>query len=382
MSTFSDLPSFDLPDLLALHLSHVSLKQLQDILVHFGSLSTAISAGESEWKNSGILSKKQLESFMLAERPGLVDLALEWGERPLQSFLPIGSADYPDLLASIDDAPILLSARGNVALLSDPQLAIVGSRHASKQGVNIAKDFAQHLSNQGLTITSGLALGIDAAAHQGGLQGLGKTIAVIGTGLDRIYPAANQSLARQIAEEGLMISEFPLGTPPLAFNFPRRNRIISGLSVGTLVVEAALKSGSLITAKTAIEQGREVFAVPGSINNPLAKGCHQLIKQGAKLVESGQDIFEELSALIQLSLEPQKSVADSKQLPFELQAKGDTFRLSKMPILEHIGYEPIGLDELAVLSKSPVSAIQGQLMMLELSGDIEAMSAGRWRRIS
>ncbi|MDA3806602.1 MAG: DNA-processing protein DprA [Thiomicrorhabdus sp.] len=382
MSTFSDLPNFDLPDLLALHLSHVSLKQLQEILVYFGSLHSAISAGESEWKNSEILSKKQLESFMLAERPGLVDLALEWGERPLQSHLSIGSTNYPDLLASIDDAPILLAARGNVALLSDPQLAIVGSRHASKQGVNIAKDFAQHLSNQGLTITSGLALGIDAAAHQGGLQGLGKTVAVIGTGLDRIYPAANQTLARQIAEEGLMISEFPLGTPPLAFNFPRRNRIISGLSVGTLVVEAALKSGSLITAKTAIEQGREVFAVPGSINNPLAKGCHQLIKQGAKLVESGQDIFEELSALIEFSLAPQKPVSDSQQLPFKWQGQADKLPSSKLPILEHVGYEPIGLDELAVLSKSPVSAIQGQLMMLELSGDIEAMSAGRWRRIS
>ncbi len=382
MSNFSDLPSFDLPSLLALHLSHVSLKQLQDILVYFGSISTAVSAGEAEWRNCEILSKKQLESFMLTERSGLVDLALEWAERPLQSYLPIGSAGYPELLASIDDAPILLSARGNVALLKDPQLAIVGSRHASKQGVNIAKDFAQHLSNQGLTITSGLALGIDAAAHQGGLQGLGKTVAVIGTGLDRIYPAANQTLARQIAEEGVMISEFPLGTPPLAFNFPRRNRIISGLSVGTLVVEAALKSGSLITAKTAIEQGREVFAVPGSINNPLAKGCHQLIKQGAKLVESGQDIFEELSALIQFSLEPQQTISNSEQLPFELQGKGNKLDSSKQPILEYIGYEPIGLDELAVLSKSPVSTIQGQLIMLELSGDIEAMSAGRWRRIS
>lgn len=382
MSNFSDLPSFDLPSLLALHLSHVSLKQLQDIMLYFGSLPNAISAGESEWKNSGILSKKQLESLMLAERPGLVDLGLEWGEQPLQSYLAIGSADYPKLLASIDDAPILLSARGNIALLSDPQLAIVGSRHASKQGVNIAKDFAQHLSHQGLTITSGLALGIDAAAHQGGLQGLGKTVAVIGTGLDRIYPAANQALARQIAEEGVMISEFPLGTPPLAFNFPRRNRIISGLSVGTLVVEAALKSGSLITAKTAIDQGREVFAVPGSIHNPQAKGCHQLIKQGAKLVESGQDIFEELSALIQHSLTPQKTGSNHKQLPFELQAKDNKLPLSQSPILAHIGYEPIGLDELAVLSKSPVSIIQGQLMILELSGDIEAMSAGRWRRIS
>ncbi len=382
MSNFSDLPSFDLPSMLALQLSHVSLKQLREILAYFGSLPVALSTGESEWKNSGILTKKQLETLMSAERPGLVDLALEWGQRASQSYLSIGSTAYPDLLASIDDAPILLSARGNVELLSDPQLAIVGSRHASRQGVNIAKDFAQHLSHQGLTITSGLAVGIDAAAHQGGLQGLGKTVAVIGTGLDRIYPASNQTLARQIAEEGLMISEFPLGTPPLAFNFPRRNRIISGLSVGTLVVEAALKSGSLITARTAIEQGREVFAVPGSINNPQAKGCHQLIKQGAKLVESGQDIFDELSALIQFSLAPKQPVSNGKQLPFELHGSGEQLHSSQSPILAHIGYEPIGLDELAVLCKSPVSTIQGQLILLELSGDIEAMSAGRWRRIS
>ncbi len=385
MSNFSDLPSFDLSHLLPLHLSHVSQKQLRDILVYFGTLSTALETGQAGWKNSDILSEKQLKTLFSDERPGLVESALSWGEQSNQHYLAIGSEHYPNLLASIDDAPVLLSARGNVSLLSDPQLAIVGSRHASKQGVNIAKDFAQHLSGQGLTITSGLALGIDAAAHQGGLQGLGKTVAVIGTGLDRIYPAANQNLARQIAEEGVMVSEFPLGTPPLAFNFPRRNRIISGLSVGTLVVEAALKSGSLITAKTAIDQGREVFAVPGSINNPQAKGCHQLIKQGAKLVESGQDIFEELSALIQLSLTPptpKNALANSPQLPFELQAREAPLPTASFPILAHIGYDPIGLDELAVLSKSPVSSIQGQLMMLELSGEIEAMSAGRWRRIT
>ncbi|GKT12811.1 MAG: DNA processing protein [Thiomicrorhabdus sp.] len=373
MSSFSDLPS-----LLAFHISHVSMKQAEQILAHFGSFKVALQAKESDWRALGVLNDYQRSMILGEELPKLVEQAQEWGAQEGQSFVAFKEGGYPDLLAAIDDAPILLSVRGCVDLLSDPQLAIVGSRHASKQGINIAKDFAQHLSKQGLTITSGLALGIDAAAHEGALQGIGKTVAVVATGLDRIYPASNQKLGRQIAEEGVMVSEFPLGTQPLARYFPRRNRIISGLSVGTLVVEAALKSGSLITARTAINQGREVFAVPGSINNPQAKGCHQLIKQGAKLVESGQDIFEELSAMIQLSLIPQIPA------PFSLDrsSKKQNEFLVKTPVLKHIGYDAIGLDELVVLSKCPVYDIQSQLMLLELEGIVESLSAGRWRRIN
>lgn len=387
MSNFSDLPS-----LLAFHVSHISLPQVQKIQQHFGSLANALQASQSDWVNTQILKETQLKRLFDKDRPQLVEEALTWGEQEKQHWLAFGETGYPKLLATIDDAPLLLSARGRIDLLQDPQLAIVGSRHASKQGINIAKDFAQHLSSQGLTITSGLALGIDAAAHQGGLQGIGKTVAVVATGLDRIYPARNQTLGRQIAEEGVMVSEFPLGTKPLTYHFPKRNRIISGLSVGTLVVEAALKSGSLITAKTAADQGREVFAVPGSINNPQAKGCHQLIKQGAKLVESGQDILEELSALIQLSLTQQPLTQPSlNQKP---NPTNDLFA-SNLPqntpskvgatqpaILKHIGYDPIGMDELVVLSKSPVYEIQSQLMLLELSGEVEALSAGRWRRLN
>ena len=373
MSSFSDLPS-----LLALHTSRVSMKQVELILTHFGSLQAAVAAKQAEWQALDVLSDYQQSILFGEELAEQLEQALEWGEQSGQSWVTFKEQGYPELLASIDDAPILLAVRGSVSLLSDPQLAIVGSRHASKQGVNIAKDFAQHLSSQGLTITSGLALGIDAAAHEGALQGMGKTVAVVATGLDRIYPASNQKLGRQIAEEGAMVSEFPLGTLPLAKHFPRRNRIISGLSVGTLVVEAALKSGSLITARTAINQGREVFAVPGSINNPQAKGCHQLIKQGAKLVESGQDIFEELSPMIQQALTPHTPdlfATDSS-------ANGQTEFSAKAPILEHIGYDPIGLDELVVLSKSPVYDIQSQLLLLELDGVVESMSAGRWRRIT
>jgi DNA processing protein len=364
----------DLASLVALHLCHATQKQVQQAQTFFGDLNTALKASQADWMRAAILSDKQMAHL---QSPGLVkevEATLQWGEQPGQSLLGLADSRYPSLLSRISDAPILLSVRGQVALLNDPQLAIVGSRHASKQGLNTAKDFAQHLSAQGLTITSGLALGIDTAAHQGGLQGLGKTIAVVATGLDRIYPAANQALGRQIAEEGAMVSEFPLGTQPLAYHFPKRNRIISGLSVGTLVIEAALQSGSLITAKTANEQGREVFAVPGSINNPQAKGCHQLIKQGAKLVESGQDVLEELAPLIQLTAQAILPLNDQTVLTRPGQS-------AHPKILEFIEYDPIGLDELVVLSKCAVSDIQSQLMLLTMAGEIEALSAGRWRRI-
>ncbi|HIE39847.1 MAG TPA: DNA-protecting protein DprA [Thiomicrorhabdus sp.] len=375
MSIFSDLPS-----LLALHISHISLKQAQALHAYFGTLNQALLASKEELFATNILKPQQLNRWFEAERPKRVEEAMHWGEQAGQNWLAFGDTHYPDLLQTIDDAPLLLATRGRFELLQDPQIAIVGSRHASKQGALIAQDFAQHLSSQGLTITSGLALGIDAAAHQGGLQGIGKTIAVVATGLDRIYPATNQTLGRQIAEEGVMVSEFPLGTKPLAYHFPKRNRIISGLSVGTLVVEAALKSGSLITAKTATDQGREVFAVPGSINNPQAKGCHQLIKQGAKLVESGQDILEELSIPLQNSLTPQSmDLFESNQNQTLQNSPPPSYQTA---ILEYIGYEPIGMDELVVLSKQPVYEIQSQLMLLELSETIEALSAGRWRRLN
>lgn len=384
MSNISDLPS-----LLPFHLAYFSAEQLQSVGVHFGSLKQALSASQGEWKASGIVKEKQLEGLFDAGLPQRVDEALEWAEEPNQTLLGLGFEGYPDYLAQSSDAPILLYVKGSVSLLSDPQMAIVGSRHASKLGVSSAKDFAHYLSDQGLGITSGLALGIDTAAHQGGLLGIGKTIAVVATGLDRIYPARNKELGHQIVEQGSMISEFPLGSKPLTYHFPRRNRIISGLSVGTLVVEAALNSGSLITARMALEQGREVFAIPGSINNPQAKGCHQLIKQGAKLVESGSDVLEELAGLIDLdwpASEARNGIKKSSQQDWlgssgTANKKMNASQTSTQRILKHMEFEPMGLDELVVVSKMPVSDILSQMMMLELSGDIEAMSAGRWRRI-
>ena len=220
--------------------------------------------------------------------------ALAWAEQPGHHLLTLADASYPSSLLTTDDPPLILYVRGRVELLSQPLFAVVGSRNATAQGERDAEAFSAALGAAGLTVVSGLALGIDAAAHRGGLSSSAGTVAVVGTGVDRLYPARNADLAREIVNLGAIVSEFPLGTPALASNFPRRNRIIAGLGLGCLVVEAALRSGSLITARLAAEAGREVFAIPGSIHSPLTRGCHQLIRQGAKLVESAQDILEEL----------------------------------------------------------------------------------------
>ncbi|MDG4813233.1 DNA-processing protein DprA [Hydrogenovibrio sp. 3SP14C1] len=369
-------------DWLLLHFARINAKQLPQITSYFGSISQAMAASQASWQSSQLLKPKQLERLFDSENNVLVAEAVAWSQQPEQTILTLKDAAYPELLKRISDPPILLYVRGDVSLLSEPQLAIVGSRNASKQGRLTAMDFAQYLASVGLTITSGLASGIDKAAHEGALQAgasssqalQGTTVAVVATGLDRVYPAANRELARQIANQGVLVSEYPLGSKPMAHFFPQRNRIISGLSVGTLVVEAALKSGSLITARTALEQDREVFAVPGSINSPQAKGCHQLIRQGAKLVESGQDILEELSAILQLSLNDTSAEQDGSN-------EKDVVAESSS-LLQYIEFEPIGLDELVVLSKLPVSDIQSQLLMLELEGSVEALSAGRWRRLN
>ncbi|MBO1924745.1 DNA-processing protein DprA [Thiomicrorhabdus sp. 6S3-12] len=367
----------ELPALLRLHQAQPKLSQLQALLDRFGSFSEALLAGETSLRETAGLTPWQQQQISAQEVGDRVDEALNWQQSPNsvypQQWLSYWDEGYPQLLKEISDAPPILAVRGNLALLNDPQIAVVGSRNASKTGMDNAYDFSRFLSQQGLCITSGMAAGIDTAAHKGGLQGQGKTVAVLGTGLDRVYPASNQQLARDIAADGVMISEFPLGTKPLAQNFPKRNRIISGLSVGTLVVEASLKSGSLITARTALEQGREVFAIPGSIHNPQAKGCHQLIKQGAKLVESGEDVFAELGAILQLALQPEILSEQPEN------REGSAPESSKL--LSLIEFEPISLDELLVLSKIPLSSLQSELMALELQGKIEKLSAGRWQRI-
>ena len=291
--------------------------------------------------------------------------ALQWLEQSGNQMVTLADADYPRALLEIPDPPPLLYCKGRLSLLNNISIAVVGSRNASPQGEKNAEDFSQALSHQGYCIISGMALGIDGAAHRGALKGAGSTIAVVGTGMDIIYPAKHRELAHQIAEHGLLISEFPLGTPSLAQNFPRRNRIISGLALGCLVVEANLQSGSLITARLAAEQGREVFAIPGSIHSPLSKGCHRLIKQGAKLVDNIQDIVDELGGAT-------------------LASSGDITEVvtQSHPLLDCMGYDPITMDALVQLSGLTSDNLSAMLMVLELESKIASLPGGRYQRIA
>lgn len=289
-----------------------------------------------------------------------VDTDLHWAEADDRHIIVLHDPRYPLLLREIPDPPPLLFVRGNPALLAVPQLAIVGSRNPSAGGRQSAQDFAHQLALAGLTITSGLALGIDAASHLGALEAGKTTLAVAGTGPDRIYPARHRELAQRLVEHGAMISEFPPGTPPVASNFPRRNRIISGLSFGTLVIEAALQSGSLITARLAAEQGREVFAIPGSIHNPLARGCHALIRQGAKLTETVIDILEELGPLAATS-----RTASTAPTPIQRPTDPPTNSL-----INDMGYEPASIDTLVVRSGLTPEVVSSMLLTLELQGRV------------
>jgi DNA processing protein len=280
--------------------------------------------------------------------------------------------EYPKALLEISDPPALLYCVGRIELLNRPGLAVVGSRNATAQGVRNAQAFARALSDAGLTIVSGLALGVDAAAHRGGLEGQSSTIAVLGTGADVVYPPANQGLAKEIAERGLLISEFALGSPAAKQNFPRRNRIISGLTRGTLVVEAALASGSLITARAALEQGREVFAIPGSIHSPLSKGCHSLIKSGAKLVESAEDVLSELAGIRTQTVPLPEKSADSN---------AQTATIDAPPLLEHMGYDPIDIDSLCTRTGLSAQHVSAALLRLELDGRVASLPGGLYQRV-
>jgi DNA processing protein len=302
-----------------------------------------------------------------------IERDLAWQSEPGNRILTCRDPDYPALLREIPDPPPLLYIHGNLQVLQEPQLAMVGSRNPTPAGRQTAIDFARHLSAAGLVITSGLALGIDAAGHQGALDAGAPTIAVMGTGLDRVYPARNRELAHQIAGVGALVSEFPPGTPPRPEHFPRRNRIISGLSIGTLVVEAAIRSGSLISARYALEQGREVFAIPGSIHNPLARGCHHLIRQGAKLVETAQDIMDELGALASALDFTATPTPDRDTLP---QLSDDYTQL-----LESIGFENTSIDMLVKTTHLTPAEVSSMLLQLEMSGYIAANPGGFYNRL-
>lgn len=294
-----------------------------------------------------------------------VDKALTWAAVPGNHVVTLADAAYPQPLLETADPPILLYAKGDLTLLQRRAIAIVGSRNATPQGIDNAYAFARALSLERFPVVSGLALGIDTAAHRGGLEGPGKTVAVLGTGIDVVYPARNHTLAHRIAAEGCILSEFPLGTPSKAFHFPRRNRLISGLSCGCLVVEAALQSGSLITARLAGEQGRDVFAIPGSIHSPLSKGCHALIKQGAKLVDSAADILDELG------------VASAPNAAVETPAGAPGIHGG---FLEHLGYDACDIDTLSGRSGLTPAAVSAMLLELELGGQVVCLPGGRYQR--
>ena len=297
--------------------------------------------------------------------------ALDWCSKPGHCVVTLADEGYPKTLLEIADPPPLLYAVGRAELLQSASLAIVGSRNASAQGARNAEDFAKALSDAGLTIVSGLAVGIDAAAHRGGLAGAGSTVAVLGTGVDVIYPRQNAVLAAAIGERGLLVSEFPLGTAPAAYNFPRRNRLISGLARGCLVVEAALASGSLITARAAADQGREVFAIPGSIHSPLSKGCHELIKTGAKLVESAEDVLAELSGF-----RPSRFASTTARTAAPAAELGGPAGL-----LVHMGHDPMDIDSLCTLAGMTAEQVSSELLRLELDGRVTALPGGLYQRL-
>jgi DNA processing protein len=291
--------------------------------------------------------------------------ALDWAAAPHHGIVTLADENYPRALLETADPPALLYAIGRTELLRRPALAIVGSRNATAQGERNAENFAKALSESGLTIVSGLALGIDAAAHRGGLAGPGSTIAVLGTGIDLLYPQRNAELAAQIASRGLLLSEFALGTAPAAHNFPRRNRLISGLAQGCLVVEAALASGSLITARCAADQGREVLAIPGSIHSPLSKGCHALIKSGAKLVESADDVLAELSGF----------------RPSGFASTTASRAGAATGLLQHMGHDPVDVDSLCSRAGMSADQVSSELLRLELDGRITALPGGLYQRL-
>ena len=339
------------------------------LLSAFGSPAAVFDAGAAQLQD--LVGDKLARALLAPPSPtvlALTDKTLAWAALDGNQLLTLADDAYPRLLLEIPDPPLMLYAKGRVALLNRPSLAIVGSRNASAQGAAHARQFAQALSAAGLTVISGLALGIDTAAHEGALPEDGRTVAVIGTGADIVYPARNHALAHRIAEQGCIVSEYALGTPALPANFPRRNRIISGLAAGTLVVEAAAQSGSLITARLAAEQGRDVYAIPGSIQSPLARGCHDLIRQGARLVETAHDILNDFHGL--------QSPARAQEKPAHLPASDHTDN----DLLKIIGYDPVSLNVLAARAGLDTATINAQLLTLELDGQVEMMAGGMVRR--
>jgi len=342
---------------------------MRKLIDHFGSAENALAAGRKRWTALG-LSRSLIRALEKPDK-SLLKGDLEWAAEPQHHLVGWGSSSYPPQLAAISAPPPILYVIGDPGHLLTAQLAIVGSRNPTPGGRELAGEFAAFAAGAGLTVTSGLALGVDAAAHAGALEGGGPTVAVMATGPDRVYPKRHHELAGRIAGQGALVTEFAPGTPPLPDHFPRRNRIISGLSQGTLVVEAAPRSGSLITAGYAADQGREVMAVPGSVRSPLSRGCHALIRDGASLIEQPSDILATLDAPLALELEP----GDGRAPEQTAETDGEYDLL-----LDALGFNPVTVDTLAARTGLTSQAVSSMLLMLELKGTIEALAGGRYAR--
>ncbi|ORU90089.1 MAG: DNA processing protein DprA [Cycloclasticus sp. symbiont of Poecilosclerida sp. M] len=371
----NNISSDELASWLALwRVNGVGAKTYVSLLEKFATPEKVLSASASALREAGLNATlvNAIQTFDKTE----IKLDLAWLSGDDCHLMRWTDSDYPTLLKEISDPPPILFIRGDHSLLNELQLAMVGTRNPTPMARKTATAFATTFAQFGLIVTSGLALGVDQAAHIGALEGGGKTIAVAATGLDRVYPAKNRALAQKIVDSGAIVSEFPIGTSPKPGYFPRRNRIISGLSLGTLVVEAAIKSGSLVTAHHAMEQGREVFAIPGSIHNPLAKGCHHLIRQGAKLVETANDVLEDLGNL------PLVSVTDGMhQTQLDIDAS-DGLTPEYTLLLEKIAFDPTSVDSLVEESQFTAEEISSMLLVLELQGLVSSAPGGLFYRCS
>jgi DNA processing protein len=354
------------------------------IVDYFGSASAALQVSDNALREAGL--KAEGIAAYRALPHNAADPDWQWLNADAQHHILVPEdADYPALLKRIRTAPPVLFVLGNPALLNDPQIAMVGSRNPTQGGKDNARAFAAHFATNGLTVTSGLAVGIDAHSHEAALEAGGNTLAVVANGLDIMYPLRNRSLAQRIVAQGAIVSEFPIGTVAHPQHFPRRNRIISGMSFGVLVVEAALQSGTLVTARHAMEQGREVFAIPSSIHNPLARGCHHLIKQGAKLVETAADVLEEIAPQLNVWLQQDKA-----SLPAQGQlALGNTHALTPAEeidseytqVLAALGYEALPIDQIILNTGLTAEAVSSILLMLELQGFVAACGGGHYMRL-
>ena len=350
-----------------LQLSGVAPRPLVDLLRAFGSPEGVLGATPAQRRRHARAS--DIASLDAAPDAKQLAATLDWLRESGHDLVAWDDADYPRALLEIGDPPPVFYCMGRRELLAGPAFAIVGSRNATAQGCADAEAFALALASAGFAIVSGLAVGIDAAAHRGGLAHAGSSIAVIGTGPDRVYPARNRDLAHDLAARGLVISEFALGTPPLKQNFPRRNRLVSGLARGVLVIEATLSSGSLVTARLAGEQGREVFALPGSIHSPFSKGPHKLIREGAKLVETAQDILDELG--VPATASPARGAAATRGRP----------DAAARAVLRALGYDPADVDTLAARTGLSAATVAAALTALELDGRVNALPGGLWQRV-